>query len=92
MLAIQINNPKLENQFLEYAKQHKKSIEELVSEAIDFFVKNKKDNKIKYPKKNPMGNLHKVKYEVFNDDLDNVKLFQNIEDSAEFIHKLRRDR
>ena len=41
MLAIQINNPKLENQFLEYAKQHKKSIEELVSEAIDFFVKNK---------------------------------------------------
>ena len=41
MLAIQINNPKLENQFLEYAKQHKKSIEELVSETIDFFVKNK---------------------------------------------------
>ena len=41
MLAIQINNLKLENQFLEYAKQHKKNIEELVSEVIDFFVKNK---------------------------------------------------
>ena len=41
MLAIQINNPKLENQFLEYAKQHKKSIDELVSEAIDFYFSQK---------------------------------------------------
>jgi len=90
MLAIQINNPNLENQFLEYAKQHKKSIEELVSEAIDFFVKNK-NNKIKYPKKNPMENLHKIKYKI-DDNLDDIILFEHIENSAEYIHKLRRDR
>ena len=92
MLAIQINNPNLENQFLEYAKQQQKSIEELVNEAINFFIKYKKDENIKYNKKNPMENLHKIKYKSFDDDLDDVKLFQDIEDSAEFIHKLRRNR
>ena len=44
MLAIQINNPNLENQFLEYAKQQQKSIEELVNEAINFFIKSKNQN------------------------------------------------
>jgi len=91
MLAIQINNPKLENQFLEYAKQHKKSIEELVSEAIDFFVKNKRDNKIEYHQKNPMENLHKITYQI-DDKLDDITLFHHIKNSGEYIHKLRRNR
>lgn len=38
MLAIKIDNPEIENRFKEYAKQNKKAVGELASEALKMFL------------------------------------------------------
>lgn len=38
MLAIKIDNPEIETRFKQYAKQHKKAVEELASEALKMFL------------------------------------------------------
>lgn len=43
MLAIKIDNPEIENRFKQYSKQNKKTVEDLVSDALKLFLdKNKK--------------------------------------------------
>lgn len=52
MLAIKIDNPEIENRFKQYAKENKKHVEELVSEALKMFLDfNKKETKLIYTKK-----------------------------------------
>ena len=92
MLAIKIDNPDIENRFKEYAKQQKKAIEEVVSDAMELFLEiHSKDNKLSYTKKDPMKHLHKVEYEDDGENLSDVKLYAQVEDSALYIHKLRRE-
>ncbi len=38
MLAIKIDNPEIETRFKQYAKQHKKAVEDLASEALKMFL------------------------------------------------------
>ena len=38
MLAIKIDNPEIETRFKQYAKQHKKAVEDLASEALKIFL------------------------------------------------------
>ena len=38
MLAIKIDNPEIETRFKQYAKQHKKTAEDLASEALKMFL------------------------------------------------------
>ncbi len=38
MLAIKIDNPEIENRLKQYAIQHKKAVEELVSDALKMFL------------------------------------------------------
>ena len=45
MLAIKIDNPEIENRFRQYATQHKKTVEDLVSDALKVFLdKHKNDD------------------------------------------------
>jgi len=94
MLAIKIDNPDIENRFKEYAKQHKKAIEDVVSDAMKLFLDiNKKDDKLVYTKRDPMQYIHKIEYEYDdNEDLSDVIPYSHIEDSAKYIHDLRREK
>jgi len=93
MLAIKIDNPEIENKFKEYAKQQKRAIEDVVSEAMKLFldIQQKKD-KIIYTKKDPMQHLKKIEYEDDGEDLRDVKPYSHITDAAQYIHDLRREK
>ncbi len=93
MLAIKINNPEIENQFSKYLKGKKQSMEEVVAEAIKYFVESKeKEDVLKYTKKNPMIHLQKIEYKDDGENLDDVRPYAHVEDSALYIHNLRRER
>ena len=93
MLAIKIDNPEIESKFKEYAKQQKKAIEDVVSEAMKLFLDtHKKDDEIVYTKKDPMKHIRTIKYDDDGEDLSDVKPYGHIEDSAKYIHDLRRER
>ena len=90
MLAIKIDNPEIENRFKEYAIQHKKAVEELVSDALKMFLDmNKKDDELIYTKKDPLKHLHKIEY-AYDDDLCDEVALTHIKDSAKYTHDLRR--
>lgn len=94
MLAIKIDNPEIENKFKQYAKQHKKAVEEIVSDALKMFLDMKKDDELIYIKKDPMKYLHKIEYDYEDDDedLSDVKPYNHVEDVALYVHNLRRVR
>jgi hypothetical protein len=93
MLAIKIDNPEIENRFKEYATQHQKTVEDLVSDALKMFLDlHKKDDELIYVKKDPMKHLHKISYEDDGEDLSDVKPYSHVEDVAQYVHDLRRER
>jgi len=53
-----------------------------------FLDTQKKDSEIVYTKKDPLQHIHKIEYE----DLSDTKPYNHIEDSAQYIHDLRRER
>ena len=93
MLAIKIDNPEVEIRFKEYVKQQQKTIEDVASVAIKQFLDmQKKDDTLVYTKKDPMKHLHKIKYEDDGEDLSDVKPYSHVEDSALYVHNLRREK
>jgi len=90
MLAIKIDNPEIEIKFKQYALQHKKALEDVVSEAMKIFLKiNKKNDELVYIKKDPMKHIHKISYE-YDESLCDEMALTHIEDSAKYVHNLRR--
>ena len=89
MLAIKIDNKDLENSFLEFAKDKKESLDSIVCEAIQYFMLNKETTQIKYRKKDVTKHIRKIARE-YDEALCSEKSLSHIEDSAEFIHNLRR--
>ncbi len=93
MLAIKIDNPEIESKFREYVSQQKKDIGDIVSDAISLFLElHKKDDKLVYTKKDPTKHTIKIDYEDDGEDLSDVKPYSHIENSAQYIHDLRRQR
>ena len=93
MLAIKIDNPEIENRFKQYSKQNKKTVEDLVSDALKLFLdKNKKNDELIYTKKDPLKHLHKIEYDYKDDreDLSDVRLYSHVDDVAKYVHDLRR--
>ena len=88
MLAIKIDKPDIERRLKEYAKEHKKPIDDLINDAIQLFLDSKKD-KLKYPKKDPLNHLQKIEYD-YNEELCDDTALTHIQNSAEFVHNLRR--
>jgi len=56
-----------------------------------FLDMQKKDDTLVYVKKDPMKYIHKIEYEYDDDLCDDVAL-THIEDSAKYIHDLRRQK
>ncbi|HIP44424.1 MAG TPA: hypothetical protein EYG93_03705 [Sulfurospirillum arcachonense] len=92
MLAIKIDNPEIENRFKEYAKSQKKALEDVASEAMKLFLDmHKKDDKLVYTKKNPKKYIRKIEYTYDEELCDDVAL-THIENSAKYVHDLRRQK
>ena len=90
MLTLKIDNSELENKFIEFAKSQKKAVEEVAVDAMNYFMSMKKESKgISYIKKDPLKHLHKIERECDESMCDDVAL-THIEDSAQYIHDLRR--
>jgi len=93
MLAIKIDNPEIESAFKKYAKQQRKALEDVVSEAMKLFLDmHKKDDKLIYIKQDPMQHIVKSNYTDDGECLDDVKPYAYVKDSAQYIHDLRRER
>ena len=91
MLTFKIENEELENKFLEFAKQQKRAVEDVAMDAMKYFISMKKENKLVYTKKDPLKYLHKIEREYDDEMCDDVAL-THIEDSASYIHNLRRQK
>jgi len=92
MLAIKIDNPEIENRFKQYAKQTKKSVEDIVSDALKSFLDTQRlDDELIYVKKDPLKHLKKIERN-YDDDLCDEVALTHIKDSAEYVHELRRKR
>jgi len=90
MLAVKIDNPEMENKFKQYAIEHKRAIEDVMNDAMKLFLDmNKKEDQIFFVKKDPMKHIGSISYDD-SEDLSDVKPFSHIEDSAKYIHDLRR--
>ncbi len=89
MLAIKIDNKDLENSFLEFAKDKKDTLDNLVCEAIKYFLETKGKKQINYQKKDIKNHIKKISRK-YDETLCKDKSLSHIEDSAEFIHNLRR--
>ncbi len=92
MLTFKIENEELENKFLEFAKQQKRAVEDVAIDAMKYFMSMQKEDKLVYTKKDPLKYLHKIEREYDDEDLSDVKPYSHIEDSAQYIHDLRRKR
>jgi len=93
MLAIKIDNPEIESAFKKYAKQQRKALEDVVSEAIKLFLDmHKKDDKLIYIKQDSMQHIVKSNYKDDGECLDDVKPYAYVKDSAQYVHDLRRER
>lgn len=57
-----------------------------------FLDNNKKNDELSYEKKDPMKNFHIKKYVDDEDDLSDVELYAHVEDSAKYVHNLRREK
>jgi hypothetical protein len=90
MLAIKIDNPDIENRFKQYAKQQKKTIEDVINDAIKLFIDtHTKNDEIFYVKRDPMEYLEKIEY-TYNEELCDDVALTHIKDSAKYIHNIRR--
>ncbi len=91
MLTFKIENEELENKFLEFAKNQKRAVEDVAIDAMKYFMSMQKEDKLVYTKKDPLKYLHKITRE-YDEDLCDDTALTHIEDSASYIHNLRRQK
>jgi len=90
-LILNIDNQELEDTLKDFAKKHKKALEQVAIDAIKQFIGLTYKNKIEYQKKDVTKHMHVIKKE-FDEELCDDKALQDIEDSASYIHDLRRQK
>ena len=84
----------LEKQLFDFLKQQKQDLEEITIETLNTFIDSfQKKEKFKFKKKDPRKHSHKIEYiDDDNEDLSDVKPYAHVEESAKYIHDLRRQR
>ena len=93
-LILNLDNKEMEDSLKEFARKHKKALEEVAIDAIKQFIGIDDNEKIKYTKKDVTKHINTIEYQGFekDDDLADVKPYSHVEDSVEYIKKLRRER
>jgi len=89
-ITLKIEDSDTEEQLKAFIHEQK----ELTVEALKgFFDSLGKKNKFNYKKKDPKKHMRKIVYMANDDeDLTDVKPYAYVEDSAKYIHNLRRQR
>ncbi len=88
-LILNLENKELENNLKDFAKKHKKALNQVVIDAIKQFISEPNDKKIEYRKKDVTKHMHIIKKE-FDDEVCDESALEHITDSASYIHNLRR--
>ncbi len=86
MITLNINNPEIEQGLSELSDIKKQQLEEVATQAIQQFINS---FKIQYKKKDVSKHSHIIQKE-YNDSQTNDIALEHIQNSAEYIHNLRR--
>ncbi|CAA6819401.1 MAG: Unknown protein [uncultured Sulfurovum sp.] len=90
MITLKIDNPDVEEALADFVKQQKEVSVEALRSFLNSFQKKEKFN---YKKRDPKKHSHTIEYiDEENEDLSDVKPYAHVEDSAQYIHDLRRKR
>ena len=92
-ITLKIDNPDVEKQLLQFVKQQKQDLEEVVLEAIKKFVHTPTTKKFNYVKRDPRKYSRKIEYEDdMRDDLSDVTPYSHVTDSGAYVRELRSKR
>lgn len=91
-VLVNIENKELETKLLEEANKKGKKLASIIIDTLEKKFLPKKERKLKYKKLDPLKHISRIKYEVDeNDDLTDVFPFQDVDNSAGYIHELRKN-
>jgi hypothetical protein len=89
-ITLKIDNPDIEQQLMQFVKQQKQDLEEVVLEAIKKLIYPSTKKKFNYVKRDPRKYSRKIEYDDDStDDLSDVKPYSHVEDSGAYIRELR---
>jgi hypothetical protein len=91
MIILKIENPEIENKLINFVKTQKKELEEVVVEAIQQLINSLQINEIQYTKKDVTKYMHIIEKDFDIKQTDDTAL-EHIQDSANYIHNLRRQK
>jgi hypothetical protein len=87
MLILEIEDESLEKRVKEFLKEQKKDLKVFTKEAIERFLDKFSTSK-QVKKLDPLQHSKKISFRL-DDDLDDIKPYSHIEDSAKYIKELR---
>ncbi len=92
-IILNIENSVMEHKIIELSKQLNKPVEKLCMDAISYFigtVEKKNVSELNYKTLKTDDFVTKLNFEIDNTiDFDKIELFQNVTNSAEYIHNAR---
>ena len=88
-ITLKIDNPDIEEQLKQFIKEQKELTLEALNSFINTFYKKKKFN---YKKKNIYDNLSVIHSDISEPRDETIELYSHVDDSAKYIHDLRRER
>ncbi len=91
MLTLEIKNTEIEFKVKKIVKDKKISLDKFVTDALTLMINSFKKEDIKYKKRNPLNYCHKISLS-YNEELCSNIALTHIEDSASYVHNLRRKR
>ena len=87
-ITVKIDNPDVEKQLQQLLHEQKEITFEMLS---SFFTAFQRDEPMSFPKKDPRKHTQVIPFsDDDGEDLSNVKPYAHIEDSARYVHDLRR--
>jgi hypothetical protein len=91
-MTINIDNPSpFEKELLEFLKQQKQELEELTVDTLKSFIGSfQKKQTLNYKKRDITKHLSTITSDEDEPRDKRIELYSHIEDSAEYIHNLRR--
>ena len=88
-IILNLDNKELEASLHNFAKKHKKALDQVIIDAVKHFIGLTEDKEIKYEKKDILKHSHIIQKE-FDDNMCDDTALEDITDSASYIHNLRR--
>jgi len=83
----------LEKQLFDFLKQQKQDLEEITLDTLNTFINSfQKKEKLHYKKKDIFKNMSVITSDDDEPRDESIELYSHVEDSAKYIHDLRRVR